>query len=375
MRKKFTFLAVCAFLALSLSSVAQHQALKLNGTDYVTAANNAVNPAGDFTVEFWAYIDGSAMDHQRHQFVSEGSIDGQNGFHIGFDGTDSTILINDYWFDNLGNPTTTGIKMPVNQWTHIAVTFNYNTNLANLYLNGVWKTSNLTTFNALKPFRIGTQTTLAEFAVGKIDELKTWKAERSAFSVKRDMFNDPDPTDPALQVWYRLDTDNSDSLAVPNLATTSGSSQDGTIVGDGLTARNSWTYSPIQSSSNGLTFDGAENDQVIIPDSLAYNQMLNGAGNNPGTIELWVNPTSLSGSWSTLVSKYGQYSILLSSTQIGIDNGSVIRTLTLPTDGDFVSGFPTGPDVWHHLAFRYDGFNNTNVFYDGFFLDTIPGPL
>src|SRR5258708_2496134 len=98
MRKKFTFLAVCAFLALSLSSVAQHQALKLNGTDYVTAANNAVNPAGDFTVEFWAYIDGSAMDHQRHQFVSEGSIDGQNGFHIGFDGTDRTILLNDYWF-------------------------------------------------------------------------------------------------------------------------------------------------------------------------------------------------------------------------------------------------------------------------------------
>lgn len=376
MRKKFTFLAQCAFLALSLPSIAQHQALQLNGTNYVSGSTNAVNYNGDFTIEFWAYIAGSAMDHQLHQFVSEGANDGQKGFHIGFNGTDSTILIDDYWTDAVGNPTTTGIKMPVNQWTHIAVTFSGSTSLANLYLNGVLKTSNFTLINSQMPFRIGANTNLAQFAVGKIDDLKTWNAERSAFSVKRDMFNDPDSTDPTLQVWYRLD-DNG-TLTVPNVATVSGSSQDGTIVGDGPgpSAPNSWTYSPIQSSSNGLTFNGAENDQVIIPDSVAYDQMFNGASNTPGTIELWVNPTSLSGSWSTLVSKYGQYSILLSSTQIAIDNGNGIpQTLTLPTDGDFISGFPSGPDVWSHLAFRYDGFNNTNVFYNGFFLDTIPGPL
>lgn len=379
MRKKFTFLAIYSFLAFSLRSVAQqHQALNLNGTNYVaTVSTNVVPSSGDFTIEFWAYINASAMDQQVHQFVSEGAGDGLTGFRIGFDGTDSTILVNDHWNAPRGNAITTGIKMPVNQWTHIAVTYNSSIGFARLYLNGVIRTSNSTFFNSGMAFRIGTSTTLAQFAVGKIDDLKAWNAERSAFSVQRDMFNDPDSTDPTLQVWYKLD-DNG-TLAVPNLATTSGSSQDGTIAGDGPgpAAPNSWTWSPIQSSSNGLTFMGAENDQVIIPDVLAYDTLFNGADNKDGTIELWVNPTALSGSWTTLVSKYGQYSILLDSLQIGIDNGTgVVNTLTLPTSGDFINGFPAGPDVWSHLAFIYDALNNnTRVYYNGFILDNIPGTL
>jgi hypothetical protein len=114
MRKKFTFLPACAFLALSLPAVAQqHQALKLNDSNYVEASADAVNPGGDFTIEFWAYIEDSAMDHHVHQFVSEGANDGMFGFHIGYDGTDSSILVDDYWTDILGNPQSTGVKMPV----------------------------------------------------------------------------------------------------------------------------------------------------------------------------------------------------------------------------------------------------------------------
>lgn len=371
MRKKFTFLAASACLAFSLPAVAQqHQALKLNGSNYITSRTDAVNPSGDFTIEFWAYIEDSAMDHHVHQFVSEGANDGMFGFHIGFDGTDSSILVDDYWTDILGNPTTTGVKMPVHRWTHIALSYNGNTALAKLYLNGVLKTSNFTFISSQVAFRIGLNVDSTQQAIGKIDDLKSWYSERSAFSVQRDMFNDPDPGDPMLHVWYKLD-DNG-TTAVENEATSTGSNQDGTLIGPG-TPNNSWTYSPIQGSSNGLTFDGSENDQVIIPDSVAYDTIFNAT--KGGTIELWVNTSGLTSSWSTLVSKYGQYSILLNANSIGIDNGSGTPFVLPLSTIDFPQGFATSSDPWAHFAFIYDGSGNTRVFYDGFFLNNLPGTL
>jgi hypothetical protein len=370
MRKKITFLPACAFLALSLPAVAQqHQALKLNGSNYVLGSTDAVNLDGDFTIEFWAYIDDAAMDHQVHQFVSEGANDQTDGFHIGFDGTDSTILVDDYWTDILGTPQSTGVKMPVHRWTHIALSFNSSQSVAKLYLNGVLRTWNYTFFTHGEHFRIGLNTDSTQQAVAKIDDLKSWYSERSAFSIKRDMFIDPDPGDPMLHVWYKLD-DNGTSTITSEA--TSDNRQDGTLFGPG-TPTNSWTYSPIQSSSNGLTFNGSEGDQVIIPDSVAYDTIFN-AG-KPGTIELWVNTSGLTSSWSTLVSKYGQYSILLNANSIGIDNGSGTPFVLPLSTTDFPQGFATSTDPWAHFAFLYDGSGNTRVFYNGFFLDNLPGTL
>jgi hypothetical protein len=183
------------------------------------------------------------------------------------------------------------------------------------------------------------------------------------------MFIDPDPGDPMLHVWYKLD-DNGTSTITSEA--TSDNNQDGKLFGPG-TPTNSWTYSPIQSSSNGLTFNGLEGDQVIIPDSVAYDTIFNDS--KPGTIELWVNTSGLTSSWSTLVSKYGQYSILLNANSIGIDNGSGTPFVLPLSTTDFPQGFATSADPWAHFAFIYDGSGNTRVFYNGFFLDNLPGTL
>jgi len=367
MRKNFTFLALCACLLFSLPSFAQNIALKLNSTNYVsTTSKDVVNSTGDFTVEFWAYIDASAMDGNIHQFVSEGINDGSAAFSVGYDGASGQILVGDIW-------GATGVPMPVNKWTHIAVTYNNNSVVATLYLNGKMQTSNVFFFAIGEVFRIGVQTTILQPAIGKIDDLITWKVERSAFSVKRDMFDNPDPADANLVAWYKLDDNN--QLTVENSAANTGSSMDGNIVGDGTGpgAPNSWTYSPIQTSTNGLTFYGTEKDQVVIPDSTAYDNIFNGSTKG-GTVEFWVNPSSLSATYSTVLSKFGQYSFLLSTLKIGIDNGSgTPLELTLPTDGDFSFGFPTL--TWSHLAFVYDGAGTTTVYYNGLQLDVISGPM
>ncbi|HTI89872.1 MAG TPA: LamG domain-containing protein [Puia sp.] len=375
MRKKFTFLAAFACLVFSLPVVAQqHQALKLNDSNYIYLSNDPLqlSVGNDFTIEFWAYIEDSAMDHKVHQFLSN-TTDPTTGFHIGYDGTDSTILIDDNWTDILGNPISTGVKMPVHRWTHIALAYS-GTTAASLYVNGVLRASAYTYISATDHFRVGTNFIDPNFfqqAIGKMDDLKIWNIEKSPLSIKRDMFTDPDPTDPTLETWFKLD-DNG-TATIENEATTTGSTMDGALQGPG--APNSWTYSPVQFSSNGLTFNGSEKDQVIIPDSVTYDTVFNDT--KAGTIELWVNPSGLTSSWSTLVSKFGQYSILVNSTQIGIDNGSgTIYTYTLDP-GDFPQGLntDTGNGPWSHLAFVYDGAGTTTIYYNGFFLGTITGSL
>jgi len=374
MRKKFTFLAAFASLVFSLPVVAQqHQALKLNDSNYVQTSFDPLQlqTGGDFTIEFWAYIEDSAMDHKVHQFVSNTS-DPSSGFHIGYDGTDSTILVDDSWTDLPGNPLSTGVKMPVHRWTHIALSYSSTTSFTNLYLNGVLRASAYTDIRTSEAFRIGVNfdgTNLTQQAIGKMDDLKAWNTERSPLSIKRDMFNDPDPNDPLLQAWYKLDDNGSTTII--NEATLTASTYDGALFGPG--APNSWTYSPIQSSSNGLTFDGTEGDQVIIPDSVAYDTIFNAT--KGGSIELWANTSGLTSSWSTLVSKYGQYSILLNATSIGIDNGSGTPFVLPLSTTDFPLGFATSSDPWAHFAFIYDGAGNTRVFYNGFFLDNLPGTL
>lgn len=360
MRKSFTFLAVCALIVPSLTSFGQNSALKLNGSNYVSTTSPDVIPSsGDFTIEFWAYVDSATVTTGRHQFLSEGGTDGSSAIYVGFDGTSYEIQVGDFWAAN-----GTGVTMPKNKWTHLAVTFNYSSSASTLYVNGVAKASYFILFSFQEVFRIGIQTTLQEKVIGKIDDLKTWNTERTAFNVKNDMFSEPDPADPALVSWYKMD-DNS-GTTVTNSGTVNGSTMDGNIVND-PGGTNSWTYSPIQTSSNGLTFLGSEKDQVVIPTTTGYDNIGNGAG---GTVEFWVNPSSLSGSWSTILGKYQHYSFLLSTTQIGIDNGTSINTLTLPAT-DFQTGFPI--NTWSHLAFVYDGNSNTTVYYNGLFLDNIPG--
>src|SRR5258706_5067486 len=97
MRKRSTFLALCVCILFSLPSLAQNQALSLNNGLYVSTSSKNVISSGDFTIEFWAYVDIAGMDGQIHQFVSQGADDGLSGFSIGYDGTDGNILIGDSW--------------------------------------------------------------------------------------------------------------------------------------------------------------------------------------------------------------------------------------------------------------------------------------
>ena len=355
MSKSATFLTIPLLLAFSAPATAQNLALNLFGTNYVQGNANVevVNQNGNFTVEFWAYTGSLISDGNNHIFVSEG-FPGL-AFYMGYNSA-GNLIMGDGWTDPIN------IQMPTQQWTHLALVVQ-SSGAASLYINGVDRQD----FNGWfynddgTPFLIGAQpesdeVTPQDFMTGWMDELHVWGNARTAAQIKADMLGTTNVGDGALVAYYNMN-DGSTTLANSSTA----SSVDNNIMIVNGNSTNSWVSSPIQSASNGLNFDGLTN-QVVIPAATQYDL-------SSGTVEFWVNPTTLSGTFSTVLGNRGpggvRYSFHLSSAQIGIDNGSgTINTMTPATS------VPT--NTWTHLAFVNNG-SNTIVYINGVASGTIPG--
>lgn len=312
------------------------------------------------TIEFWAFVPQSAGDGNVHELVAEGE-PGQ-AFYIGFDGT-NTIIAGDNW---QATTNSTGVPMVFGTWTHFALTFNDNSYVSYLYINGslAAQSNNFSFFSGYNNFTVGTGVDLAApLFSARIDNLAVYDFQKDQAAIKADMFNTPDLGDPDLTMFW--DMNSLDGTTVDNTATNTLSSQNGMIIGDN--GSNSYISSPIQYSTNSLTFDGGSNQVVINPNS-AYDL----SAPTGGTVEFWMNPASLSANFATILGNRGddgtRYSIHISSTQLGIDNGidAAMTTLDLP---DTLQ--TTG--VWHHWAFVYNGTDSTAVYLNGALLGTIHG--
>ncbi len=351
MRRRFTLLLLWALTSISLSAFAQNTALKFNGTSNLvsTGANFEVggSPTGNFTVEFWAFVPVLATDGP-HEFMSQGDVGSSFGFYIGYDGANSGHLqAGDGWVD-------VGVAMPAAQWVHLALAFDNGVDTAAFYVNGVEVGSNNTGYGILTGsanFRMGVQTNGSGLLNGSMDQVKIWQTLRTAGQIKGDMYGSTDVSNPNLEAYYSMDEGS--GTVVGNSSIASGLS--GTLVGGSTSA---WVPSPVQSGDNGLTFDGSAFSQVSIPNPGIYDL-------SSGTVEFWVNPSSLPGT-STVFGNRGaggtRYSFEISSGSIGMTIGSASNTIPF----SFVTG------TWHHLAFVNDGTQST-VFVDGVNTGTIPG--
>jgi len=137
MRRSFTLFPLWICLVLSIPVSAQNTALELNDTNYVFYPGiDPINPNGDLTVEFWAYVPSLIQDGQMHQFISQGDYSGQDAFYMGYDAS-GNIVAGGIWQDINGNPVSTGVPMPVGRWTHLALSWSAESYVATLYVNGI----------------------------------------------------------------------------------------------------------------------------------------------------------------------------------------------------------------------------------------------
>jgi hypothetical protein len=368
MRISFTYLVAGAFLALSLPASAQNTALNLTGKNYVVGGPDLINPnASAWSLEFWAKVDALVNDGQIHPLVSEGTPG--LAFYVGY-APSGNIVVGDYWDGNPGEET--NVPMPVGRWAHFAVTNDGATTRLFIDAKQVDSCQNFIFTDGVNfQMGLGTDPTTFDsaFAAGKLDEVKAWTVTRSAADIKHDMFGIPDISDPTLVGYFPMNEGS--GIAVNNIAIGpfTGTVQDGQITDEtDPTAADSWAASPVKYGNNGLSFDGTAKSQVIIPARSAYD-----IGPAGGTVEFWVNPTTLDNTFSTVLGNRGpggvRYSFHLSSTQIGIDNGATsMNTFTLPA-ASFPSGFPT--NKWSHLAFVYNGTSTSRIYFNGVFIGSI----
>ncbi len=340
MRLKFTLTVVLTSFSYFLTS-AQNTALSFNGTSTtVTTPAYVVPTSGDFTVEFWYFM--PSIGTAAQEFVSQGQTGG--GFYIGTSNITGQFRAGDNWQNTL-------VNAPLNQWTHVALTNAAGT--GTLYINGVAKSS--TTGYSINTggstFTVGKQFTgFNEYLAATVDQIRVWSIALTAAQVKQSMYGGVPDNTAGLIADYQMNEGSGTTMG--NGTATTG--QDGT-----LNNSPAWVASPVQFGSNALSFDGVD-DQVIAQPNAAFDI-------STGTVEASINPTALNTTAMEIVGNRsggtGRYSFHVSSTAVGLYNGTIFQTW------DFAglnAGVPyTIPNgAWTHLSWVTDG-SQTTLYVNG----------
>lgn len=221
-------------------------ALQFDGIDDQVTANlpalfNNIS-TNDFTIEAWVKPQSSAFS--RIVFAQSSSTNFA---------TMSTGSGNVIYFYVVSNGTNysmaTSNTLPLNTWTHVAVTWLADSNQVKIYFNGVLQagiSGGSSTTGTLNNLSIGTRPGGAQYFNGTLDEIRIWNVARSACEILVNYQSQLEGTEPNLIAYYNFNAgvaNGSNNTGVTNLAE-SVSGNNGTLSNFALTGNTSnWTTS------------------------------------------------------------------------------------------------------------------------------------
>ncbi len=336
-------------------------ALSFNGTsNYVTVNDsNTLDLTNAMTLEAW--IKPTTLNGWNSILLKEQADNLSYAMYANTDGNVPSGEIFSTYNDYVRSPS----PVSVNNWTHIASTYNgttlkiyiNGTEVASKNTNGLIKTSN----NAL---RIGGNSIWGEYFNGVIDEIRIYNKVLSATEIQSDMntaigssptvtpsitvtptqIPTPTPTVSSAPTPTPTNTPASPPVAAfsfnentgSTLNDSSGNGNNGTINGA------TWTTGKF---GNALTFNGSSN-YVTINDSNSLDLT------NAMTLEAWVKPAAFT-EWNTILLKeqsgnlvYGMYA----NTDGNVPSGESFTTY-----GDYVRSPAQLPlNSWSHIAVTYN---------------------
>ncbi|MCW9020902.1 MAG: T9SS type A sorting domain-containing protein [Flavobacteriales bacterium] len=112
-----------------------------------------------------------------------------------------------YFYINNTVGVATNASLPLNQWTHVACTWNGTTQQTEVYFNGMLQTtapggsSSTGTDNMMT---IGSRTNGAQYFNGELDELRIWDVKRSVCDINSSMNSEFTQAQPNLVAYYNF---------------------------------------------------------------------------------------------------------------------------------------------------------------------------
>ncbi len=269
-----------------------------------------------------------------------------------------------------GTDSVFGGTVPLNVWSHVAMTYDSNTGDLVLYVNGVLVNSVNTDCGVMNStstqVNIGCQSCGATQTIdpftGQIDEVEVFNVALLSSSIEA--INNgasagkckPCLTPPPNMVgWWDGDANSNDS---------SGSGNNGSLPGGGA----GYAFGKV---GQAFSFNASAGSGVLVPSSSALNPT------DAITLDAWVNPSSYPNFAPTVIRKdtnpeATQYSLLIGDGQItGVAHCKINNTT--------LTGGLVPLNQWSHLACTYDSqTQNIRLYVNGVQVDSgepSPGPI
>ena len=319
-------------------------ALDFDGTDdKVTIPDSAALDFTDaFTLEAWVRPEATGT---LKPVISKVALSGTraSGYRLSVEGTygkpNGTVAA-----DGTGAWVTGTAALPVNDWSHIALTSDGTT--LRLYIDGELDatapslTARTTTGTDLE---IGASTILSQYFNGLIDEVRLYDEVLSVAEIERDLDAAIATQDPIAA--YSFDEGR------------------GSIAGDFFGDHDGTISGAIWDSSGkygaALDFDGTD-DKVTIPDSAALDFT------DTFTLEAWVRPEA-TGTLKPVISKVALSGTRASGYRLSVEGtyGKPNGTVAADGTGAWVTGTAALPvNDWSHIALTSDG-TTLRLYIDG----------
>jgi len=168
-------------------------ALNFDGSNDYVYTNYIINQFQSFTKEAWIY----RTSTNAYQYLIFGSY---NPFWM-YNGQLTAGDNNNYWIAQDPNP------IPLNSWTHVAVTYNISNNSLKLYKNGLLVasgTSNYSTSGGSYQY-LGSNSGSSDLFGGSMDDVHMWNYELTQAQILANMNTSLTGSEPGLMMWYNFE--------------------------------------------------------------------------------------------------------------------------------------------------------------------------
>lgn len=189
-----------------------------NGSSTSISIPDIDDALSSYTIESWVYWSPNAANDVEFLF---GKAISQMEVHFGGIGDNGIRFI-----PQQGVFVDAPNAMPINQWTHIAVTYDMASSVAKLYVNGVEKASAIISganANTVNNFMMGMRGDGTYHFTGKIDEVRIWNTARTQTEIREKMrLTLPYGVAAGLAHYYQFNDNGTSGITIDNIGSKNG---------------------------------------------------------------------------------------------------------------------------------------------------------